>query len=139
LRFDSVLAANNQIQIKMKNLNLVNCLIGLGVVIVISVFIGIITLNVCSARHTSIVYDCKVMELQQQQLIKGSGNDMKTEIRYLVITDKETFICESSILNGKFNNSDIFWRLEKGKTYKFRVSGYGKSMFLDYRNILEVL
>jgi hypothetical protein len=64
---------------------------------------------------------------------------MKTEIRYLVITDKETFVCESSLLNGKFNNTDIFYRLKKDSTYNFKVSGTGKSAFTEYRNILEIL
>lgn len=54
------------------------------------------------------VRDCKVITLQNQQLIKGSGSSMKTEIRYLVITDKETFVCESSVFNSKFDNSNIF-------------------------------
>lgn len=63
---------------------------------------------------------------------------MSTEIRYLVITYKETFICESSVLNGKFDNSDVFFHLVKDSTYTFNVEGYGKSMFYDYRNILSV-
>ena len=54
-----------------------------------------------------------MIELQQQQLISGTDGNVKTEIRYLVITDKETFVCESSLLNGKFNNSDVYWHLEK--------------------------
>ncbi len=75
------------------------------------------------------------MDLQQQQLIKKHS----TEIRYIIVTDKETFICESSMLNGKFNNSDVFWRLKKDSTYNFRVAGYGKGWFFNYRNVLEVV
>lgn len=93
----------------------------------------------CSAFKVESVNDCKVIDLQQQQLIKTVGEGMTTEIRYLVITDKETFICESSLLNGKFDNSNLFFHLKKDSTYNFKVEGYGKSFFYDYRNILEVL
>ncbi len=86
---------------------------------------------------TETVHNCKVIHLQQQQLMSGLKDNISTEIRYLVITDKETFICESSMLNGKFNNSDIFWRLKEGETYNFKVCGIGKSIMSDYRNILE--
>ena len=59
-------------------------------------------------------------------------------MRYLVVTDKETFICGPSMLNGKFNNSDIFFRLKVGEKYHFKVAGFGKTMFTDYRNIIEM-
>lgn len=107
--------------------------------IIVIAIIGSIYLTVQNQSKVDIVQSCKVMDLQQQQLINGTGNNMKTEIRYLVITDKETFVCESSLLNGKFNNSDIFWRLKKDSTYTFRVAGIGKSILYDYRNILEVV
>jgi hypothetical protein len=107
--------------------------------IIIIVIIGSIYLTIKNQSKLDIVQDCKVMDLQQQQLINGSGNNMKTEIRYLVITDKETFVCESSLLNGKYNNSDIFWRLKKDSIYTFRVAGVGKSILYNYRNILEVV
>lgn len=107
--------------------------------IIVILIIASIYLTFQNQSKVDIVQSCKVMDLQQQQLINGSGNNMKTEIRYLVITDKETFVCENSLLNGKFNNSDIFWRLKKDSTYTFRVAGIGKSVLYDYRNILEVV
>ena len=107
--------------------------------IIVIAIISAIALSVTNQSKIDVVNNCKVIELQQQQLIKGSGKDVSTEIRYLVITDKETFICESSLLNGKFNNSDVFWHLKKDSTYTFRVAGQGKSFLYDYRNILEVV
>lgn len=108
-------------------------------VIIVIAIISAIALSVTNQSKIDVVNNCKVIELQQQQLIKGSGKGVSTEIRYLVITDKETFICESSLLNGKFNNSDAFWQLKKDSTYTFRVAGQGKSFLYDYRNILEVV
>ena len=75
----------------------------------------------------------------EQNIIKNtSGNSISTEIRYLVVTDKETFICESDVFNNKFNNSDIFFRLKQDSTYTFVVSGLGKSFLTDYRNIISI-
>ena len=109
----------------------------IGLVVVL--LIGSIIVSVWNQSNVSTVENCKVMDLQQQQLIKGSDGNMSTEIRYLVITDKETFVCESSLLNGKFNNSDIYWCLKKDSTYTFKVAGVGKSIITEYRNILEVV
>lgn len=109
----------------------------IGLVVVL--LIGSIIVSVWNQSNVSTIENCKVMDLQQQQLIKGSDGNMSTEIRYLVITDKETFVCESSLLNGKFNNSDIYWRLKKDSTYTFKVAGVGKSMITEYRSILEVV
>lgn len=105
----------------------------------IALIIGIITIGVLNDKEISIVENCKIIELQQQQLIKGSKENMRTEIRYLIITDKETFICESSIVNGKYDNSNLFWHLKKDKTYNLKVCGFGKSFLFDYRNVLEVV
>ena len=109
----------------------------IGLVVVL--LIGSIIVSVWNQSNVSTVENCKVMDLQQQQLIKGSDGNMSTEIRYLVITDKETFVCESSLLNRKFNNSDIYWHLKKDSIYTFKVAGVGKSMITEYRNILEVV
>lgn len=109
----------------------------IGLVVVL--LIGSIIVSVWNQSNVSTVENCKVIDLQQQQLIKGSNGNMSTEIRYLVITDKETFVCESSLLNGKFNNSDIYWHLKKDSIYTFKVAGVGKSMITEYRNILEVV
>ena len=86
-----------------------------------------------------IVRNCKVIKLQQQNKISGTGGEMQTDIRYLVVTNKETFICENSMLNGKFNNSDIFFRLKEDSTYTFEVCDIGKTAISDYRNILDIV
>lgn len=109
------------------------------IVLVLIMFIGLIIISINNESTISVVDNCKVMDLQQQQLISGTDGSIRTEIRYLVITDKETFVCENSLLNGKYNNSDIYWRLKKDSTYTFKVAGVGKSVITQYRNILEVV
>lgn len=97
----------------------------------------LITVSTCVANDvkTEVLHNVKVIDKEQQMIIK----DGKTEYRYLVITDKGTFICESSMLNGKFNNSDIFYRIHKDTTYAtMKVCGFGKSFAFDYQNVLEI-
>lgn len=81
---------------------------------------------------------CKVIKTISQQLIENSGDDVKTNIRYLVVTDKGTFTCETSILNWKFKNSDIFWRIHEDSIYTFKVAGVGKGTLFDYPNIIQI-
>jgi hypothetical protein len=103
------------------------------VFIIIFVAIG----KVFDAISVSNIDNCKIIKLQQQQIVSGENNSINTKIRYLIITDKETFVCENAILHGKFNNSDLFFRLKEGDTYNFKVCGVGKSFLTDYRNILK--
>lgn len=94
--------------------------------------------SIANSTKISTVKDCKVLKLQQQSILSGSEGKMYTEIRYLVITDKGTFVCENSLINLKFNNSDIFFRLKEDSVYTFKVAGIGKTFITDYQNILEV-
>ena len=102
--------------------------IGIGLIILLS-----IGLSIHNESHTEVIPDVTIEKLQQQQLISKNS----TKIRYLIITNKGTFICESSAVNDKWNNSDLFWHLKEGETYTFYVSGYGKSILFDYQNLLE--
>ena len=108
------------------------------IVVVLLIIITSVFINVFNDRLVEDVEDHKIIDLQQHQIISGTDGDIRTEMRYLVVTDKETFICENSILNGKFNNSDIFFRLKKDSIYNFKVVGFGKGFFTDYRNIIEI-
>ena len=86
---------------------------------IIAAMVIIIVIKIGGEFNVSTVRDCKVIRLQQQTLMKGETNNLKTEIRYLIVTDKGTFICKNSIIHWKFNNSDIFLRLKEGSTYTF--------------------
>jgi hypothetical protein len=111
-----------------------NYIIGIAFLIVL-----LIAVTVINKTHTQEITEVKIIKLEQQSLMKGNKESIETEIRYLVITDKGTFVCESNILRGKFNNSDIFYRLVEGKTYpRILVTGFGKNFLFNYKNIEEV-
>lgn len=106
-------------------------------VLILIAVVGMLFIQTFGNLKTETVSNCKVERLVQQQIINSNNNNLSTGYRYLIVTNKETFICESSLLNGKFNNSDVFWRLKEGETYDFTVVGYGKTFATDYRNVLE--
>ena len=57
--------------------------------------------------------------------------------RYLIWTDDETFENVDSLIKGKFNSSDLYGKLEEGKTYDCKVYGWRNGFFSWYRNIIE--
>lgn len=107
-------------------------IIGLLIVVGIGTCVG-------NQSKVTTLTDVKIIDKQQQQKISGTDGNISTEYRYIVVTDKGTFICESNLIQGKFNNSDIFYHIKVDSVYKeVKVSGYGKGFFFDYQNILSV-
>lgn len=98
-------------------------------------FVVISAIRGFNELKTSHIDDVTVEKLiTQPKYNRESG----TTYRYLVVTDKGTFISEDSFINGKFNNSDLFFHLKVGKKYKFKVVGWGKGFFNDYQNIVDI-
>lgn len=108
-------------------------------IIVCFLIVTFIGLSIASDLNVSTVSNCKILHLKEQQIISGTKDHISTNIRFLIITNKGTFISESSFINGKFNNSDIFYRLEEGKVYNLKLCGFGKSFLFDYKNILDTI
>ena len=81
---------------------------------------------------------CTIRSKQVQTRMTGAGGDITTEYRYLVKTDKELFVIENSLINGVYNNSELFMSLDTGKQYTITVCGWGKSIITEYRNIINI-
>src|SRR5690606_22667275 len=60
------------------------------------------------------------------------------DCKYLVFTDKGVFENTDSLLNFKWNSSDIYGELKAGETYTFHVYGYRIPFFSMYKNIVSV-
>ena len=114
-----------------------NYIIPTILIIVVCAGVSLGVFNLCDGLYTNTAL-VKVKDLQAQQLFSGHKDNMKTKIRYLVITDSKTFVIEDSYLKFKFNNSDIFYHLQKDSTYSLKVQGIGKTLLSDYRNILKI-
>lgn len=106
--------------------------------LIIGIFvICIMAIPTCNQFPTSIV-TCKILNLQSQQILSGEPGNASTHIRYIVITDRGTFVSETSVFHWKFNNSEIFYNLNVGSVYTMKVAGVGKSLLTDYKNIIKI-
>ena len=70
-----------------------------------------------------------------ERVTVGFGDEMTS--KYLIFTDSEVFENTDSPVFWKFNSSDIYGRIEVGKTYRFDVVGYRINVLSSYRNIIE--
>jgi hypothetical protein len=100
--------------------------------LIVFIFLFGIGLSIYESQRKEVITDT-VIRLEKLPIISGST----TKYRYIVVCQREIFICENSIVNLKFNNSDIFFHLQEGEEYTFEVCGIGKTIMTDYRNILS--
>jgi len=105
---------------------------------IIGLVVFALGLKLYDACQSMTVHCATVKELKEQQKIRGTGEKLSTEIRFIIITDKGTFTSEDAIMKWKFNNSDIFYNLKKDSSYNFVVAGIGKGLLTDYQNIISV-
>lgn len=68
--------------------------------------------------------------------IKRSGN---SDIYLIIDTNKNAYKITDLFFKFKFNSTDIYNNLEKGKTYKVKVSGFRIKLLSEYPNINEIL
>ena len=67
-----------------------------------------------------------------------TSSDGKTvDSKYLIFTDKEVFEDTDSFILFKFNSSDIYGKIMKDRTYKFKVYGFRVPFFSWYRNVIS--
>ena len=70
-------------------------------------------------------------------IVKVTGKE-RVDGQYLVYTDEETFKIEDSLIFGRFDSSDVYGMLKKGKRYRIKVFGIRSGFLSSYRNIVEV-
>lgn len=68
------------------------------------------------------------------KVVKNDGNSST----YLIFTDKGVFENSDSLVNGKWDSSDVYSEIKKGKTYVFHVRGIRNHFLSWYPNILSV-
>lgn len=63
---------------------------------------------------------------------------MVKDDKYLVYSTGTTYEITDSWLYGRFNSSDLYGKIEVGKTYKMKIGGSRKPFFSWYPNIYEI-
>ncbi|MBS3090283.1 DUF1523 domain-containing protein [Candidatus Pacearchaeota archaeon] len=62
----------------------------------------------------------------------------KDKDKYLIFTDKGVFEDTDSWVELKFNSSDLYGKLERGKSYNLGVYGWRIPFLSKYRNITKI-
>jgi len=95
---------------------------------------GYTTAYYLSATETTI----NVNRLERIVESSGSGESQSTTSKYLVFTDSDVFENTDSWLYLKFSSSDLYAKLEEGKTYRVKVAGWRIPFLSWYKNIIEI-
>lgn len=78
--------------------------------------------------------------LKTERIVESHSDDKGSHVtsKYLVFTDGETFENTDTMFYWKWNSSDLYGRLEPGRSYRAKVYGWRVPMFSWYRNIVAV-
>lgn len=71
-----------------------------------------------------------------EERVQSDGESISS--KRLVYTDKGTYMCGDSIWYGQFRSSDTYGEIEKGKTYKAKITGFRFGCTSSYPNIIEI-
>jgi len=113
--------------------DLFTAMIGVLVLCIVTLIVVPVGVSVSSFFHKS-TYVSTVTDKQVKR--KGDSDN------YLIFTedkdgDVRVLSNEDSLFRLKFDSSDVFADIKKGKTYEFDVVGYRIPFFSMYENILE--
>jgi hypothetical protein len=72
----------------------------------------------------------------KERITQSAGEGVSS--KYIVYTEEgEVFENTDSMLFGKFNSSDVYGKLRKGKRYRVSVAGWRVHWMSSYRNIIS--
>lgn len=87
----------------------------------------------CPAIYQNATQDQVTFSVNEKERVNTANSG-----KYLVFTDGETFECTDAWFVGKFDSSDMYGRIESGKTYNATVYGWRIPLFSMYRNIISL-
>lgn len=106
----------------------------IGAIVIIALF------AVAGVGITQLTKDDVTITVKDKQTkleCSGSGSQRDCKDVYLIFTDKGTYKDVDSLLMLKFNSSDLYGQLDRGKTYDCKVNGIRIPFFSTYKNLLE--
>lgn len=100
-----------------------NIIIAISIILLVS-----ICTTGCAYQYMN---EKEVVCIVEDKWVKRSNN----EDIYLVSCGEEVFKITDLFYKGKFNSSNIYAKLKRGKKYKLTVTGYRMGYFSEYQNI----
>lgn len=74
--------------------------------------------------------------VNDKERVCESSTDGSRECYYLVFTDAGTYRVTDDLLLGRFNSSDLYGRIKRGKRYRIELKGYRIPILSEYQNIV---
>ena len=102
----------------------------IGVIVSILIAIAVIGGSVILAYST---VDNETITIKDKERIQDG-----TSSYYLIFTDDEVFKNVDTMFFWKFDSSDVYNKLEVGKTYNVEVNWFRIPFLSAYRNILQI-
>jgi hypothetical protein len=95
--------------------------------------VGAILVFGVAYRNTGSTVIAQVRDKERVCNSTSEGSDC----RYLVYTDQGTYAVEDSFIFWRFNSSDVYGSIERGKTYSFYIVGWRIPFASVYPNIIR--
>jgi ssDNA-specific exonuclease RecJ len=109
-------------------------IIVLGTTLLLGVILGsIYILRLATGFYVQRIVDDRILRVERVQNCSGDSCSSK----YLVFGEQETYEDVDSIIEGKFNSSDLYGHLQINHSYEFTVIGWRNPFFSWYRNIIK--
>jgi hypothetical protein len=105
--------------------------LGCGFAVVVA--LGLVSVGIYGA-YEAVNPTKDVTATVTDKVVKNDGNSST----YLIFTDKGVFENSDSLVNGKWDSSDVYSQIKKGHTYVFHVRGIRNHVLSWYPNILNV-
>lgn len=107
----------------------------------LGILIGCILIGAYPTAYYLSSSDITITVNRLERIVESSGSGESTSIssKYLVFANDEVFENADSWLYLKFSSSDLYNKLEEGKTYAVKVAGWRIPIFSRYRNIIKII
>ena len=100
--------------------------------ILVIIFISIIALS-CTGCMEYINEQTVTCKVKDKWVKRYDEKDV-----YLISCDDEVYKIEDLLFFGKFDSSDMYASIDKGKTYKITTTGYRMPYLSEYKNINKI-
>ena len=99
--------------------------------------VGVAALGLVAAFGASAIYTLGTKDTAEFTVKNKERVTQGQSSKYLVYTDKGVYENTDSLLNMKFNSSDVYNNLDVGKSYKCDVYGWRVPFMSMYQNIVR--
>ena len=102
----------------------------LGSIIIAVILVGMIGFSLIFPLVTQ---DTVTMTIKDKERITKNNDSY-----YLVYTEGEVYKNDDCLILGKFDSSDIYSDMDKGKTYEAEIYGWRVPFLSMYKNIVSI-